>query len=256
MKKTILIMASLVLSSIFANAEQGMIVKKDGKRIQCDIINVDATGTIEYSEDNFKSKLKPGEYIFAKVAKAPDAYTNGEKLAKAGKYDEAIAAFDNILSSKYKFLGYEIPSLYWKAFCLEKLNRLDDAVKILSLMQKPADKSLEKDFFSGKKLLASIYIKQNKNDLAFPILTELGNSNDDSLAAFSFNARGEILKLQGKKKDAVLKYMITALLFPKNLPERAESLKNIIALLKEMNDTGRASKFEEMLKADFPDQAK
>ncbi len=258
MKKTFIALVSLILTAQFVKAEPGMIAKKDGKKINCEILNVDAVGTIEYEENKFKSKAKPGDYLYAKVSKVPTDYANAEKLAKAGNYQNAVSALDAVYASKYRFLGYELPCLYWKAFCLEKLGKDADAVKILKDIQsagQPADKTLDSLYYDSKKLLASIYVKQNKYDDAYPILTELGNSSNDSLAAYSFNMRGEILNKQGKKKEAVLKYMITALLFPKNVPERADSLVNIVAILKEQNDN-RAIKFEEMLKADYPDKVK
>jgi predicted negative regulator of RcsB-dependent stress response len=201
--------------------------------------------------------MKSSDYLYARVAKTPAEIVDAEKKAKAGKYDEALAAFAKLANSKYKHLGYDLDCLYWQAFCLDKLNKKDEAVNLLKKVEgyQLHDKAKTGIFFNCKKLLANIYIDQNKFDNAYPVLTELGESDDPNLAAYSFNARGEILKKQGKKKDAILLYMRTALIFPPKNSERPESLINIATLLKEMNDA-RAAKFEEILKKDYPDRAK
>lgn len=238
-------------------ALSGLIVKKDGKQVKADTItDVDATGTVTYKEGNFTSKLKPGEYNYIRLTKTPQEITDAEKKVKDGKFEDAIGDFRKLFSSKYKFLGYDMTCLYWEAFCLDKLNKKGEAVEVLKKFEgmDPKDKKQEVEFFNAKKLLSSIYIDQNKFDDAYPVLTELGNTEDDNLAAYSFNARGEILKKQGKKKDAVLMYMRTALLFPKKNTERADSLINISNLLKEMNDN-RGTKFAEILKKDYPEKA-
>ena len=253
MKKTGLIVGMLFSLVIFLRAEPGIItMKKDNKQVKCEILNVDNAGTIEYEVDSVKSKVKAKDYISAKV-QPPQNFEKSEKLAQSGKWEEALPGFDETLNSKYKYLGFELPSLYWKAFCMDKIEKEDDAVKILEELQKYElpDKSLENYLDDSNKLLSAIYIKQDKFDQALPILTALGNSNNENIAAFSFNAGGEILKKQNKKREAVLMYMRTVLLFPASNPERKESLKNITALLRELNDN-RATKFEEILKKDYP----
>lgn len=253
MEKMCLIVGMLFALGIFLKAEPGVVImKKDDKQVKCEILSVDNTGTIEYEVDKFKTKVKAKDYAWARV-KAPANFEKSEKLAQAGKYKEALPGFDEMLNSKYKYLGFELPSLYWKAFCMDKLTKEDEAIQILEQLQKYelADKSLENYLDDSKKLLSAIYIRQNKFDQALPVLTTLGNSSNDNLSAFSFNSGGEILKKQNKKKEAVLMYMRTVLLYPVSNPERKESLKNIVALLKELNDN-RAAKFEEILKKDYP----
>ena len=253
MKKTGLIIGMLFALGIFLRAEPGVIVmKRDNKQVKCEILSVDNAGTIEYEFANSKAKVKAKDYAWARV-KVPASFEKSEKFVQAGKYREALPGFDEMLNSKYKYLGFELPSLYWKAFCLDKIEKEDDAVKILEQIQKYelSDKSLENYLDDSKKLLSAIYIKQDKFDQALPILTALGNSNNENLSAFSFNSEGEILKKQAKKKEAVLMYMRTVLLYPASNPERKESLKNVVSLLKELNDS-RAAKFEETLKKDYP----
>ncbi len=258
MKGKIILTTGLVALgfSLFA-AMPAVINKKGSKPINADDIKeVDAAGTITYVEGKFTGKLKRDEYTSVKLQKTPDEVTEAEKKMAAAKYEEALGDFKKIFGSKYKYLGYELPSVYGQAFCLAKLNRKGEAVDLLKKYDnyEAADEKLQQCFYNCKRLLASIYIEQNQFDDAYPVLTALGNSDDDSLSAFSFNARGEILKKQNKKKDAVLMYMRTALLFPKKINERADSLVNIVNLLKEMNDN-RYTKFEDMLKKDYPEKA-
>ncbi len=258
MKRNILIFGALLMCSVFLQAnEQVVVVKKDNSQAKGILLDVDGAGTLTIQDGQFKTKLKSSEYAYARIAQEPADYSNAEKLLKSGKFAEAEKLYSQVAASKYKFLGYELPALYGKATCLEKLGKDDDAIKILTSVTKsePVDKQLDLHFYNSKRLLSDIYIKQNKFDLAYPVLTELGNTNSDNLAAYSFNARAEILTKQGKKKDAVLMYMRTALLFDPKISERGDSLVNIVKLLKEMNDT-RAIKFEEMLKKEHPDKAK
>jgi tetratricopeptide (TPR) repeat protein len=259
MKAKIILTTGLVALgfSLFA-AMPAVINKKGGaKPINADDIkDVDAAGTITYVEGKFVGKVKKDEYTSVRLGKTPDEVTEAEKKLKDAKYEEALADFKKIYTSKFKYLGYELPSVYGQALCLSKLNKKDEAVDLLKKYDsyETADDKLQATYYNCKRLLASIYIEQSKFDEAYPVLTALGNSDDDSLSAFSFNARGEILKKQNKKKDAVLMYMRTALLFPKKISERGDSLVNIVNLLKEMNDN-RYTKFEEILKKDYPEKA-
>ena len=61
---------------------------------------------------------------------------------------------------------------------------------------------------------------------------------DNDTAAFAFNVRGQILNGQGKKKEAVLEYLKTLVLFKPGIAprERQNARQQVVALLKEMND--------------------
>jgi len=66
------------------------------------------------------------------------------------------------------------------------------------------------------------------------------------LAAFAFNLRGQIREAQGQKKEAVLEYLKTVLLFEgkgKIRRDREMARLKAIALMKELNDP-RAAKIE------------
>lgn len=95
-------------------------------------------------------------------------------------------------------------------------------------------------------------IDLDKLDDANKVLAELAKSDDDNIAAFSFNAMGDILLRQEKKKEAVLKYMIPSLLFDAQNKERPRALCQSANILKELNDN-RSAKFSDMLRKDYPD---
>ena len=86
------------------------------------------------------------------------------------------------------------------------------------------------------------------------ILDQLTASRNDQLAAFAINARGDIFLATEKKRDAVLMYLRTALLMPKENRERPKALLKVANLLKEMNDN-RAANFANMLRTDYPDNS-
>ena len=72
-------------------------------------------------------------------------------------------------------------------------------------------------------------------------------SKDDNIAAKAFNMRGEALLAQGQKKQAVLEYLKTLLLFDKKKvqAERAYAKKQAVAIMKELKDP-RVGKIEAM----------
>ena len=90
-------------------------------------------------------------------------------------------------------------------------------------------------------------IKAQKYDKTEELLKNLMMSKDDTIAAKAFNMRGEALLAQGQKKQAVLEYLKTLLLFDKKKAqaERAYAKKQAVAIMKELKDP-RVSKIEAM----------
>jgi len=76
-------------------------------------------------------------------------------------------------------------------------------------------------------------------DKAKPMLSKMMKAADKDMAAFAFNVRGDILREEGKKKEAVLEYLKTLLLFrPGSVErEREKARTQVVALLKEMKDS-------------------
>lgn len=254
MKKTICTLAVLTsLSAISLSAAEILIEKREGAPIKAEYVGSDANGDITYKEEKFTIKIKANDYKFARIAKIPDDITAADKKFADQKYQDALTDYKN-LYNLFRYVGYDVYCILRESACLDKLGKKEEALarlKTLDTYQSP-DPQKKADLSEVKKLQATLLIDLGKFDDANKALSELGNSDDDNLAAFSFNARGDILMKQGNKKEAVLKYMIPALIFNTQNKERPRALCQVANILKELNDN-RSTKFSDMLKKDYPD---
>ena len=244
---------TLSLSALTLSAIEVTIEKKEGQPAKGEYISSEANGDITLKQDKFTVKVKATDYKYARLAKMPDEIAAADKKFADQKSADAMADYKN-LYNLYRHVGYDVYCIYKESACLEKLGKKEDALARLKTLDsyQCADPKKLSDLFDGKKLQATILIDLNKFDDALKVLADLGNSDDDNLAAFSFNARGDILVKQGKKKEAVLKYMIPALIFAQQNKERPRAICQVANLLKELNDN-RSSKFADILKKDYPD---
>jgi tetratricopeptide (TPR) repeat protein len=254
MKRLICTLAVLIsLSAITLSAVEVIIEKKEGAPIKAEYISSDANGDISYKQEKFTIKIKANDYKYARVAKTPDDILAADKKFTDQKYQDALVDYKKLYNT-YKHVGFDVYCIYREGACLDKLGNKEEALarlKILDTYQN-VDPKKQSELFDAKKLQATILIDLNKFDDASKVLSEIGNSDDENLAAFSFNTRGDILVKQGKKKEALLKYMIPALIFNTQNTERPRALCQVANILKELNDN-RSVKFSDMLKKDYPE---
>ena len=59
-----------------------------------------------------------------------------------------------------------------------------------------------------------------------------------------------LLNKKGKKRDAILQYLKTVLLYPRAGHTRREALTQVVAIMKELKDN-RATQFAAVLKKDY-----
>jgi len=253
MKKALIAAALMAVGAFALQAAESCIIKGlDDRDLQVDEIKALPSGDLEYvsGPSKIKSKIQKGKYKWAWIPKPKevsdaDADLKGGKLqAAADKYKKAFEA--------YKILGWDVYCAAKEAECLAGLNQKPEAIKRLVEFKsyKPANPKLDDDLMDAFKLLAVLYIETGDDASASPLLDEMGKSKDEDIAAFSFNKKGDIFNKQGNKKDAVLLYLQTALLFPKS-SARPEALLKTANILAEMKDP-RGAKFAEMLKSEYP----
>jgi tetratricopeptide (TPR) repeat protein len=253
MKRLIYTLATLMsLGAITLSAVEILIEKREGAPIKAEYVGSDANGDITYKEDKVMIKIKVNDYKYARIAKIPEEITAADKKFTDQKYQEALTDYRK-LYDLYRYVGFDVYCIYRESACMDKLKRKEDALVRLKKLDtyQNLDPQKKRDLLEAKKLLAILLIDLNKLDDANKVLSELANSDDDNLAAFSFNAMGDILVKQGKKKEAVLKYMIPALIFNTQNKERPRALCQVANVLKELNDN-RSAKFSDMLKKDYP----
>lgn len=248
--RVICVMALLAGLNVFAEREKPFIQTKT-KKITADKITSDSKGVLTYSASGFSQKMKPNGYIYARIPKPTEIFKAFSKL-KSKKYADAAKYFESAYK-KYRYLGWNVYCIYYEAYALEKLGKKAEAiVKIKKLDETPKDKTKMRRYMEAKKLLADLYIAENKFEPAQEVLKELGGAQDPAIAAFANNKQGDILAKKGKNKDALLMYLRTVLLFDKhNKKERPEALAKTVKLLKDSKNN-KYLVFEKMLKADYP----
>ncbi len=258
LKKRVLVLISL--SAFFCGSsilfsQEIVVTKKDGSPIKGVFVKAENNGDLWLKQGPVQTRIKTNEYSYARLTQKPKDIDAAQKILASKNYDAAAAEFKKLYAS-YRFVGYDVACILGESTALAASGKKPEAITRLKLLDKYelADQSKESDFYEARKLLASLYIDESKFDEAMEILSELGQSNDDNIATFGFNSRGNILLKQNKKKDAILMFMRTALLFPVENKERPRALMLVANTLKEMQDN-RGGIFADMLKSEYPGNA-
>ena len=231
-------------------AERPFVMMKTGKRPTYDKITEDG-GNLRVKKGTVSKKIRKGDFLYARVP-LPSIVKKAAQALHSKKYDESINLFKKAYQ-EYKLLGWDTFCVYGLAQAYDESGKKDKAVSTLNLLKgKPKDPENFKYYIKAKRRLASIYVDEKKFDKAKVVLKELGSCNNDAVAAFSNNLLGDILLKQGKRKDATLMYLRTALLFSKkNKKERPEALLKVVKILKE-DRSNKYKDFEKILKAEYP----
>jgi len=241
----------ILFTGICITAKEKPFIQTKTKRIIADSITATKNGTLTYKASGFSQKIKPKDYLYARIP-MPQEIKSASKKIKTKQYKKAVSEFNNAYQ-KYKFLGWDIFTLFYAAYALEKLGKTELAIeKLQAITQKPKDKKKLSNYFTAKKMEASLCIDSSDFDKAEKILTLIGEAEDPAIFSFVNNARGDILSKQNKGREAVLMYLRTIMLCTKdNKKERPEALKKVIKILKD-EQNNRALDFEKILKTDYP----
>lgn len=241
------ILAALACGMLFADRALGQkrgcyVVNRTGSKVSGVALAAapDGTLTLEMEPGGPKQTFKPGSYRFAYVPK-PKLVGELEKAYDAKKYD-LVAQHGPGIFGKYKYLGWGDYVAYLEGMALLDSGKAERALDKFELGRKtPGKRGAE---VAKGRIMALVSLK--RDDEATGELEKLAQADDEDIAAFAFNTRGQILGRQGKKKDAVLQYLKTLLLFEPGdaAKERDEAREQVVALLKEMNDP-RAKDFEQ-----------
>lgn len=231
--------------------QQKPFIQTAQQRIVADKISASSRGELTYTAAGFSQRLGPEGYIYARVPR-PDLVATGMSQIRSKNFAQAVETY-NRLYNEYRFLGWDAEAVFWAAFALEKLGKNKEAIDKLNLLtEPPKDPERISRYLEVKKLLAELYITEKNLDDAQKVLRELGAAKSDSIAAFSNNKQGDILLIQGKRRDALLMYLRTALLFDKsNTRERPEAFGKIVKIFKE-DKNNKYLDFEKRFAEDYP----
>ena len=224
-------------------AKECYVVQRSGERIKGAELTADSDGTLKLQIDQGGpvQTFKTGTYLYGFIPMPADV-EQVDKAAQGAKPDVVLQQAPSLFE-KYKYLGWGDHLAYLEAMVYIGRKQYDQAQKALDRGQR--FKARHEDELIRGTILTMLGLKQT--DQVKPLLDKMMKAEDDSAAAFAFNVRGSILVQDGKKKEAVLEYLKTLLLFkPGTLKaERDEARKAAAALLKEMGDP-RAGEFEKI----------
>jgi tetratricopeptide (TPR) repeat protein len=246
MKKllTVAILAGLLLpTAIWAQNRDCYVHKTDGTRQKGEKIEVsNAQGDIVLHVDGrLKVPFKRAAYRFVTTPK-PRELDQLDQLMEQEKYQDVVKNAPALFET-YKFLGWGDYLIGVECEARLALKQVDEAKKVFSKAN--AFAGANTDMLYRAQLL--LLIEDKQFDKAEEILNRMITSKRDQDAAFAFNMRGQLNLAKGQKKQAVLEYLKTLLVFDaqKAPKERAEAKKQAVAIMKELKDP-RVGKIEAM----------
>jgi len=246
MKKALVcILMAVMAVAAFAQEKGAYVVMKDGSTKSAASVKMkDANGTLEvvFKKGSSPMGLPRNAYQYAYIPK-PKELSGFTQAMENRNYDDVISLAPALVK-KFALLGWGDYISGTEAEAQLRKGNVDAAKKALAAAKRTPGGN--KDAVMRAEIL--ILLNEKQYDKIDGILKQLMLSKDDDVAAFAFNMRGAVYKEQGQKKQAVLEYLKTLLLFEKNKKvdaERAEAKKEAVALLKELKDP-RADKIAKM----------
>jgi len=256
MKKLALtLLASFIgLQSSFA-ADSPFILDKKGKKVLAKEIKDEGSGNLIYKapKGRIDIRIKKKDYQYAWLPYTSTVLNRIDAAHKKGP-SQKVADYYLKYAKSYKYLGWDIYCKYNAALCLDGTNQTDEAIKLLEGIKASSVKNplkrphLEK----AQSILASLYSKQGQTDKAAAMVPALVKSSDGDIAGSALVVQGDMQVAKGQDKDAVLSYLQTVILFPKENKSREEALFKAVKTMRKMNDAGRAKKFVDIIKRDYP----
>ena len=231
------------LCSWCAVAQQCYVVDARGNKIPGSRLTADQNGnlSLQIEAGGPVTNFRVGNYQSAMSPKTRDIQSL-EQLYAEGKLDNVTAAADK-LYPQYQYLGWGGTISYYAGMAL--LDKGNAGAALLLFDRGLGLKDAGTEALTKGKIQALLALKKTAEAQA--LLDKLSISNDASIAAFTFNTRGKLLAAEGKKKEAVLQYLKTLLLFKAGTlaKERDEARQAVVALLRSMGDP-RADEFEKL----------
>ena len=250
-KLPILILALFLVGSSWAQRSKRTpyyVVDRQGNIVYGTAIQADSSGKISIKLDGGASRsFASGQYRSAH-APVPQGVKDANRFMSQGQWDAALGKLDAAWRT-HKYLGAAGLIARMRSTCFIKKGQAAQADSALT-----EGLRFEKDADGKTKLNAAraeVQIAQGDLKGAEATLGRIrGGLDDQETATFVFNTRGMLLNKKGQKRDAVLQYLKTVLLYPKAGHTRKEALEQVVAILKELNDN-RAGQFANVLKQDY-----
>lgn len=197
----------------------------------------------------FESK-QAGSYHYLEVCQLI-----GDMLVSAGKLDAATRYYDKLANSR--FPEYKLKADYLVAKALEGQKKYAEAISkydavINGVGDSPDSQSQKLASVCGK---ATCLAATGKADEAVKMVEDViskADAGDLQLHAQAYNALGSVYRTAGKKKEALMAYLHTDLLFSAFPEQHAEALAALSELWRDADKADRADQAAATLKDRYP----
>lgn len=245
--------ALLSIFSLTAFCEDSVICTIDGRTLKVESLTALPDSSLEYALPGSKerTRIASGQYVYARIPK-PSEIEKADAFLKKGSFAQAAASY-KLAYDKYKLLGWDLYCIGHESEALAGLGEKIAALKKLESVKdyKLQDRTRDSHLNYVRRLRARLCVELGKYKEAEPVLNGMAGGTDASDAAFAFIRKGDILRRDGKLKEASQTYLQASLLFL-DVPERPEALASLYTVLKELKDSN-AEKFAGILRSEYPE---
>ncbi len=229
----VLCVTALTVGSVHA-AQNCYVIMKGGNRFEGESITVlDRDGTIELKRDDTVRQFSKDVYKRAFMPK-PKPVKDLQSAYEKKQFDKVLKYGPRIFE-KYKFVGWGDLASYYIG--MAQLNR-GNTQQALETFNRGFDYTrANANLLRQGKIQALMKVGKIKE--ASRLTDKVIRNAKGADAAYAFNLSGQLLVKQGKKKEAVLEYLKTLLLFrgdQRAAKYREQAKKEAVQLLEEMND--------------------
>lgn len=241
--KKVQFLVLITFVSLFMSAyadEQPYVMESEDNKIEGEEISADDDGNIKLTREGGASQtFRRGRYEYAFTPK-PQEVEKLERALENENYDAILDEASDVFD-KYKYLGWAavIGAIESEAYLAE--DEPDQALRTVEYSENFAHLNEERlKEVKVKALMAAGELEEAKEEVQ-----ELKKSGDDEVAAFAFNATGDILEKQGKQREAVLEYLKVLLVVAPQEDQRQHEIarEKAVSLMKELGDD-RYKQFE------------
>lgn len=239
-----LVLLSILPATAFAQSRRPFVITEEGNRVYGSELTADRQGSLSLTigEGRGTRRFKKGNYKAAYVPR-PDEVRKLQAAFSKGEFKYIDENADKVLE-QYGYLGWGDMIMYIRAKVALDRNKPQQALEYLKQGREYA--SIHKSLTA--RALAETYVAlKDYGKAERQISTVLSETDKDSTLAAMFNLKGDLRAAQGRKKEAVLEYMKTVLLFDKQSAEKnyEQARENMVELMKDMNDR-RYQNFENL----------
>lgn len=241
--------AFLLFLGLATQAQQRPYVVDSSNKIRKGIsITADATGKVRLeTESGVFQTLKPGQFKYA-WGPAPSSLKQAQAAMNKKDWKAALPILEKAFDS-HKHLGWAAWIARARVKCHLGLNDTDAAMRAAKEGYSSEKKPSRRDQMTI--IQAEILVAEGDFAKAEKAISRVkATLEDQETSTTLINVRAKLLAAKGNKKEAVLEYLKTVLVFRPGTDNHREALDEVIALLQELKDN-RHQDFAAMRKQQY-----